>query len=98
MPENQYSGGGEDLYSDDGDVAPADDTEPADEMSDEITETALVPKSFCPGMNPGDEGVFRVDEVLDDQYQISYIKEPGGEEPTQATVPEAEDMASMMGA
>ena len=57
------------------------ETSPAQEKKDEEmeTESALLPKSICPGMKPGDEMVLKIDEVTDNEYVVSYAPKPKGE-------------------
>ncbi|OLE10696.1 MAG: hypothetical protein AUG89_11575 [Acidobacteria bacterium 13_1_20CM_4_56_7] len=74
-----------------------DDATPSDkpaEKKDEATssETALLPKSICPGMEPGQELVLKIDRVHDDQYEVSYAPEPKKEEPAK----QPDEMSSMM--
>lgn len=96
---NPGSGGGEDLYSD-GAAAAAPAAEKPEE-SEDSGETALLPKSICPGMNPGEEMVLKIVKVHDDQYEVAYAPEPEKEEkeetPAKAPMPGAgSEMASMM--
>ncbi len=98
MDYGSKTGAGEDMYSD---APPAPDSAAPDEEEAQGGTTALIPKSLCPGMKPGDMINLKIDRVHDDQYQVSYIPEQTeetGEE--QAAPPEAspdQDMASMMG-
>lgn len=39
-------------------------------------QSTLIPKSMCPGMKPGDEVSLRIDKVLEEEYQVSYTKQP----------------------
>ncbi len=48
----------------------------ADEGVEE--QTALLPKSICPDMHPGEELVLRIDKVLDAEYQVSYAPKKKG--------------------
>lgn len=93
MPDNSNYGG--DMYSDAGPAAPAAPAEAAPEKPKAGHETALVPKSLCPGMSPGDEFVVKVVRVHDDQYELEYVPGPaGGGEASKAEVPEG--MGAMM--
>ncbi len=49
----------------------------ADEQDGE-EQTALLPKSICPDMKPGEELVLRIDKVLDAEYQVSYAPKRKG--------------------
>lgn len=85
--------GGENLYDDapDSDGAPA-----AEPKEDEGGETALVPKSLCPGMKPGDELVLKIVAVQEDQYQVAYeSKDEESSEPAEPPQGDSE-MAGMM--
>jgi len=73
---------------------------PADESEDEGGETALLPKSLCPGMKPGDEIMLKIDSVQEDQYVVSYPPKESASEEKSDTAPEGssgdKEMASMM--
>lgn len=92
---NPAPAAGENLYDDSADAnsAPA-----ADSKEDEGGETALVPKSLCPGMRPGDELVLKIDKVLEDQYQVSYKPKGGNsEESGESEMPKGDaEMQDMM--
>ncbi len=87
------------MYSDaSGESSAAPDAKPKE---DEGGETALVPKSLCPGMEPGEEMVVKIKRVLDDQYEVEYAPEPDKEKapaPDEAPAPKSGDgeMSSMM--
>lgn len=95
MPYGNPTSGNEDNYSDSPDTSAA---APAAEKEDSGGQTALLPKSICPGMKPGDEMVLKITAVHDDQYQVSYAPEESHE----AASPESPqgggdaEMASMM--
>lgn len=73
-----------DLYGDE--VAPdkasasAPETEETQETEDTGKKTALIDSSICPGMEPGEDMVVRIEKVLDGEYLVSYAPEPGKEE------------------
>lgn len=66
------------------------------------TKTALIDSAICPGMEPGDEMVLKIDKVMDKEYLVSYSPEPAKEEETPAEEaapapgPSGGAMASMM--
>lgn len=67
------------------DAGPAAGTEqkppkPGEEKTPE-TETALLPKSLFPGEPPaiGDVCQFKVEHIWEDEFEVSYMKEGGGE-------------------
>lgn len=57
-------------------------------------EPFLLQKSACPGMEPGSTGKFRVERVLDDQYECVYIAGKGESEHVEET--EIDDTAELM--
>jgi len=64
-------------------------------------ETALLPSSLCPGMEPGDKIVLRIVASRGDQYEVAYEAEEGEQEqPTEAELPasgsESSDMNELM--
>lgn len=90
----------QDLY---GDESATDTAEaPAEEKEDTGTKTALIDSDICPGMEPGDEMVVKIEKVLDNQYLVSYAPEPGKEETEEpaaessAPAPEPGSMGAMM--
>jgi len=89
---NSTTPASEDMYGDnpDADAAPA-----ADEKEDEGGETAVLPKSLCPGMKPGDELTLKIDSVQEDQYVVSYPGKESSKEKAEAPQGDAE-MVSMM--
>lgn len=52
---------------------------------DEGDETALVPKTLCPGMSVGDTGRFKVVASHDQEYAIEYIGKHGDESESKPT-------------
>jgi len=54
-----------------------------DEDESEDARTALLPKSICEGMKPGEELVLRIDKVLDSEYQVSYAPKKKGDDGAQ---------------
>lgn len=91
----------EDLYGDQSAPEPAG--APAEEKEDKGTKTALIDSDICPGMEPGDEMVVKIEKVMDKQYLVSYAPEPGKEEPKTEEAasappePEPGSMGAMMG-
>ncbi len=78
-----------DLY--DEDMHDQDPRSPDADKHEEMPEqTALLPKSICPDMQPGEELVLKIDKVMDKEYVVSYSpkekSEPepdgGAEQPT----------------
>jgi hypothetical protein len=59
MAENYYDDGG-------------DQTPQGDSNKDKGAQTALIPKSLCPGMQPGDSVTLKIDKAFDDDFQVSY--------------------------
>lgn len=64
-------------------------------------ETALIPKSLCPDMKPGDEVVLKITRGLEDDWEVVYApKEDNTEEsPKPVTAPPGggdNSMSSMM--
>jgi len=49
--------------------------ESSDEKPDS-TKTFLINKDVCEGMQPGDELVVRIEQVLEKEYAVSYSPEP----------------------
>ncbi len=49
----------------------------ADEQDGE-EQTALLPKSICPGMKPGEELVLLIKQVLDSEYVAAYAPKKKG--------------------
>lgn len=81
------------MYSD---GPPAEATAAPDEQEAEGGATALIPKSLCPGMKPGDPIELKIVRVHDDQYEVSYApEEESMEEPS--APPEAAPDAAMAG-
>lgn len=89
----------DDLYGDDGGdqgtmTAERPGDTPTEEPSGEKTTegtTALIDKNICPGMEPGDEMVVKIEKVMDKEYLVSYAPEPGkgeSEEGGEAAAPE----------
>lgn len=106
---NSNPGGGQspddDMYSDGHSGAPKSNAEK--ETHADESETTLIPKSICPGMDfePGDEVMLRVVRVHEGDLEVAYApkeegdKEEGGqgEEPAQASMPSGGgEMSSMM--
>lgn len=100
--ENNPSQGGEDMYSD-GAPAESESSEPKkdDESQESVGQTAVLPRSICPGMKPGEEVVLHIDSVSDDSYVVSYAPEkpsqdePGAKEGSSSEAPQS-GMSSMM--
>jgi hypothetical protein len=95
MAHNNETPGGDSLYDDAPDAGSA---ATAESKEDEGGETALIPKSLCPGMKPGDEVTLKIERVLEDQYEASYTPKGGEEEsePAAEMPPQDEEMAGMM--
>jgi hypothetical protein len=49
-------------------------------------ETALIPKSLCPGMEPGDVIKVRIVESYDDEYAVEYVSEDDEDEEVEEEV------------
>lgn len=95
----------EDYYGD-ADETPATATATADTETEdsEPTKTALIDSAICPGMQPGDEMVVKIEKVMDKEYLVSYAPEPEEEEePTEEAPPSGPEattsgsMAAMLG-
>lgn len=80
----------------------ADDFYGDSEMSDSApkdieaseSQTEVLPKSFCPGMEPGDIIKCRVEKVTETQYVISYVDDESEDEEVEEN--EAEEEMSPM--
>lgn len=83
------------MYSDaSGPMQPPDDTRGEEGQPNEDSgETALIPKSLCPGMKPGDTLTMRIVSEQEDEYEVAYEQEEEqGEEapaPPEAAAPPA---------
>lgn len=78
----------EDLY--DETEAAGGETDPGDsETKTGSGETALLPKSLCPGMKVGSKITLTITADHGEEYEVSYNKE--AEEPAAAPEPAAED-------
>lgn len=64
------------------------------EESDPSTKTAVIDSAICPGMEPGDEMVVKIDKVLENQYLVSYAPEPGDEDEETEPEPEPEEAST----
>lgn len=87
-----------DNYYGDDEAPSADQTPKADEgdEKDTSTKTAVIDSNICPGMEPGDEMVVKIEKVLENQYLVSYSAEPPDESedqsvPEETGVPEQAD-------
>jgi len=102
MPPYANPGSGEDNYSDAPATAPSTPDASKDNDADEEGggETALLPKSLCPDMKPGDTIPVKVVRIHEDQYEVSYEpeKKEETEEPMAPEAPAGEggEMESMM--
>lgn len=90
----------EDYYSD-GESEGMSSGNQDNEMEEQGGETALLPSSLCPGMEPGDKLVLRIVASRGDQYEVAYESEEGeSEQPSQAEMPsgsqEPSDMNELM--
>lgn len=95
----------EDYYGDT-DEAPAAPTATAEgeAQESEPTNTATINADICPGMQPGDEMVVKIEKVMDGEYLVSYAPEPEEEEqPAEEAPPSGPEattsgsMAAMLG-
>lgn len=90
-----------------GDSAGQDESKPSGEpKEDQGEQSAVLPKSLCPGMKPGDTIELKISEVRGDSYVVTYEKEESKEEEAkeQASAPPPPEgggqgggMDSMMG-
>ncbi len=81
--DNQSVGqAGQSMLSDDSGAGAAPAAQPEESSG---SATALVAKSVCPGMKPGDTIPLKIEQVTDSQYVCSY--EGGGAEESQETAP-----------
>lgn len=78
------------------DAAPSEDSGEKAEGDNQNNgyEPFLLQKSACPGMEVGSTGRFRVEKVLDDQYQCVYTGEGEPEAAEEET--DTDDMAELM--
>lgn len=87
------------MYSD---AAPESKTSPEPQGDDDKGqgETALIPKSLCPDMKPGDEVVLKITRGLEDDWEVVYAPKEGKSEksPEPVAAPPGGDssMSSMM--
>lgn len=88
MPQDYYSDGNSE------DSATPMQSQDAGESpeSDNMEQTATIPKSLCPGMKAGEEVVLRIDKVLEDEYLVSYAPGKGGGKPEGETQDMGEDV------
>ena len=86
----------QDYYSDGSSEDSATPMQPEDNAgspeSDNMEQTATIPKSLCPGMKAGEEVVLHIDKVLEDEYLVSYAREKGSEKPEGETQDMGEDV------
>jgi len=47
------------------------------DAEDSDSQTTLIPKSLCPGMEPGQEIVLKIDAVEENEYLVSYAPKKG---------------------
>lgn len=97
MPDEYYPEmGGED----EGGQTTADEPVTGEKDSGEAEgATALVPKAVLGGktFEPGEEVVFKITKVYDDEVEIEYAKEPKDKEETPDKNPLSPDELDMMG-
>jgi hypothetical protein len=70
----------EDLY-DEAETAGGAAAPGASETKAGSSETALLPKSLCPGMKVGSTITLTITADHGEEYEVSYNKEPEGDEP-----------------
>lgn len=87
-----------DFYNDEAGPSEAQEAPESVEDKDEGEQTALVNQSLCPGMKVGSKFEVEVVSVLDDEYEISYLKKDEKEEekPNRSTMEESEDRLGAM--
>lgn len=101
-------GGDEDNYSDGPDAMTKQASESNSAHADETPKgnedepTGLLPKSILAGKDfqPGDEIVLKINRIMDDQVEVSYAPEKGGEDKggeEKAEMPEGGGDAEMAG-
>lgn len=69
----------EDYYGDN-DAAPTAAPQAEEKPKASEGKTALIDSSICPGMEPGDEMVVKIEKVMEKEYLVSYAPEPEKEE------------------
>jgi hypothetical protein len=83
----------ENLYGEDAPPqasAPNSEPKPDDEKGDSEYKSVLIPKDFCGNeMKPGDTFQARVEQVLEDQYEVCYEPEDKPQEETPDQPPAA---------
>jgi len=70
----------EDYYGDEDAQAPATASTATSKEEPGDKKTALIDSAICPGMEPGEEMVVKIEKVMDKEYLVSYAPEPGDEE------------------
>jgi hypothetical protein len=76
----------DDFYEDAAYDGPPSERKVATEESE--TQTALLPQSLCPGMEPGDVIKVRIVEVTEQDYMVEYVKESDDEDEVEETTTE----------
>ena len=64
--------------------------DPEAKEQDQGDETALVPKTLCPGMSVGDTGRFKVVASHEQEYAIEYIGKHGDKSESKSAEPAPE--------
>jgi hypothetical protein len=81
----------DELYGDGGgESGGAGDQPSAEPKEDQGEQSAVIPKSLCPGMKPGDVIELKISDVRDDSYVVSYERgEDKEKESEDQTAPQA---------
>jgi hypothetical protein len=69
----------DDMYSD-GDYDRSESSERDTDTEESESQTALLPQSLCPGMEPGDVIKVRVVEVTETDYMVETVDDDDGED------------------
>jgi hypothetical protein len=85
----------DDFYAD-GAVETTETASPSarDDMEESESQTALLPQSLCPGMEPGDVIKVRIVEVTEQDYMVEYVEADEDKEEVEET--ETETVTSGM--
>lgn len=79
----------EDYYDSSEETPAAKPEAPAEKKEAGEGKTFLINKEVCPGMEPGEEMVVKIERVLDNEYEVSYAPPSEKEEPPAEEASEA---------
>lgn len=70
----------DELYGDGGGGSEGQEQPSAEPKEDQGEQSAVLPKSLCPGMKPGDTIELKISDVRGDSYVVTYEKDESKEE------------------